>query len=66
MWTKSELSAADAGRARGIRADVSPPMDWMRAEVETPLADAGLLPHKGFANQFAMNVYDEGCEVGRV
>ena len=61
MWTKKQLAEPNSYVAAGIRKDVSPPPNWMKIKVETPLVDAGIIL-KDFINSYALNIYHDGTE----
>ena len=61
MWNAHQLAEPHSSLAAGIRTDVSPIPSWMRAKVEGPMVQAGIID-KDFVNSMALNVYHDGEE----
>ncbi|GLI69492.1 hypothetical protein VaNZ11_014126, partial [Volvox africanus] len=61
LWTREQMSQADARIAGGVRVDVPPPLRWMRHQVEEPLVGCGVIP-RGFVDSIALNLYHDGSE----
>ncbi|KAK9838261.1 hypothetical protein WJX81_000973 [Elliptochloris bilobata] len=61
LWTHEQMSAPEARRANGVRADVPAPPAWMKELVEAPMVSAGIMPAT-FVDSFALNLYHDGSE----
>ena len=61
IWSNAQLADPLSKVAAGVRVDVSPVPEWMRAGVEAPMVRAGVVP-RDFINSIALNIYHDGHE----